>query len=143
MISIEAYRAAIGRFYGKAKKGEKRSTTVGNCVMTFSFLVIFLLIIFYGLLIEMMYTYHIYVPYLIMLLMTYSVSLVMIFVFSDSLSLIFQRNVNSKNVLMRKSVVDETLVQCRNVDTYVIDGRARQSNSDVKIYVENNQLSYM
>ena len=44
---------------------------------------------------------------------------------------------------MRKSMIDKTLVECRNVDTYVIDGRYRQSNYEIKPCVENGQMSFM
>ena len=112
MISIEAHRAAIGRFYGKTKIKDKRSVIDKKSLTFFIFIVIFLLIMFYGLLVKILYTFHITLPYL-MLLVIYSISLASICMLSDSLFMILQKKVCSKNVLMRKSMEDKSLVQFR------------------------------
>ena len=128
MVSIEAHRAAIGRYYGRFKIREKKLSPDGRYATCFALTVIFLVILCYGLLMITLYAFHTLLPHLMMLSMTYSASVAIIWLMSDTLSLVLQKNIGDTIIPMYKSKDEKTMIFCRNVDTHVFDGRTRKSS---------------
>ena len=120
MISIEAHRAAIGRFTGKARV-IKQTNTINNVQWIDTALLIFFMIllqiILYSLLVTTTLTL-IFIPYHIILLL--------IFTTANNLSNWFRKK--SKLQLMRnssppKGVKVHALIPSTYLDTFVLDGR--------------------
>ena len=133
--SVESYRAAIGRHNGKFKSRENVTAMNGKHLTLFLLKIMFISILFYALFVGIIITCRTYIPYLLALLIPNCYLLSMFCVCSDLFR--FQvENMLKKDILMRKSVTDRTLILCRNVDTYVIDGRNRQLKYRTKVYTE-------
>ena len=125
MISIEAYRSAIGRFYGKAKKSEKPTTPQSAKLASYSFITC-LLLLFYGLFIALACTQ--YFVYFLMLLVAYGYSLTILCISVDILGFRFQKMVQKERMYRKPSLPNgikahQALVHCRYLDTFVLDGR--------------------
>ena len=131
--SVEGYRAAIGRFSGKFKKKEKVASCKGLNMAFYLFIMMLISILIYALAVGIMFIYQAFIPVLIL----YGCSLSIFCFCIDLFSIQFQKMLR-KDVLMRKSLTDNTLVQFRNVDAYVIDGRIRSS---IQLCLENGRIS--
>ena len=149
MISIEAYRAAIGRFYGKSKRKDKfqtfnyfDTTFLNRFDMTFIFIMtLFLMVItpfvidiginLFSICMEYISLIKIFTP----LIMTYCYGLMVTSICTDLLAITFQKKVN-RDVLIQmspkiqntndeKTSQVEPLIQCKYIDTIILDGRHR------------------
>ena len=150
MISIEAYRAAIGRFYGKAKKKDRFQsfnnfdmTILKRLDMTFIIVMVLFLISVTPLLIVIgIESYSICMEYIACiklfcsLTLTYCYTLVVVCTCTDLLALTFQKKAN-RDVLMQKpsrmqdrkdQKAFEPLVVYKYKDTIIPDGRDMKRN---------------
>ena len=131
MTSIEAHRAAIGRFSRKAKSYSLSSALKKNQfvdVVLFLFLVTLWLITLYGLVLTIMHQYFHYITFILMVALIYSYSIWILKQTSDLLSATMENM--AKSELMRapspsKGIKDFSLTPCNYLDTYVLDGRCK------------------
>ena len=149
MVSIEAYRAAIGRFNGKAKKSSKFQTIPPTEITMFLFLMTLLLVIIYGLSIAFIFS-----GLFMNLMMTYGYILTIICFSTDLLAISFQKMAITERVFRKTSLPSgvkvHTLIRGRYLDTFVLDGRdgksdpetdERDTEIDVKLCsTENNSI---
>ena len=128
--SIESYRAAIGRFSGKARYVSQNKTfqKVGWVDVTlFLFVLTFLQLLSYVVIVTTMYAYLTEFVALMMLTITYGYSCLIVYQGSELLSRTFEK-LAKKNELMRKPSLPlgtkvRTLVPCSYLHTFVLDGR--------------------
>ena len=129
MIATEAYRSAIGRYRGKARKIDKIKYGKGIDTTLSLFLITFVPVILYGLFITTILICSDYLMYFmafLLLMLIYGYPLILICICADLLSITF-RKIVCKKVLMRKSSLDKTLIPCKNLNTHMLDGRDRTS----------------
>ena len=124
MISIEAHRAAIGRFYGKAKIQNKSVTMKGADNLTLFLLIITIILsmicYIFSIGIIMYICYDHFIPHILQLMILYGSSIYGICMYSNLLVNMFEKTMN-EHILMRESSADKTLIQCKYVDTFVLD----------------------
>ena len=152
MISIEAHRAAIGRFYGKAKIQNKSVTMKGVDNLTLFLLIITIILsmicYIFSIGIIMYICYDHFIPHILQLMILYGSSIYGICMYLNLLVTMFQKTMN-EHVLMRESSADKTLIQCKYADTFVLntsvlDGRDRKSpDVEMKFCVENGQIYFL
>ena len=140
--SVESHRAAIGRHNGKFKLREKVNRLNGKHFTLCLVKMMLVFILFYALFVGMIITCRTYIPYFLALLTINCYSLSIFCVCSDLFCIQVERTLK-KDKLMRKSITDRTLISCRNVDTYVIDGRNRQSQYKTKFSIENGNVCWV
>ena len=99
----------------------------------------FFSLMIYTLFVTMIFTCRTYIPYLLALLIVNCHSMSIFCVSLDTFCIKLEKTMK-KNILMRKSVSDKTLVQCQNVDTYVIDGRNRPLHCNTELCLENRKV---
>ena len=138
MISIEAYRAAIGRFSRKAKYSSLFSTSMRDqCVdaVHFIFLVTLWLLVLYGLVLTTMYVYFHYMISFLIVVSIYSYSFWLIKESSDILSTSVEKM--AKRCELMKAPIPSTgtkasaLVPCNYLDTFLVDGRCKYLDASV------------
>ena len=129
MISIEAYRAAIGRFSRKSRyisyTGKSEKKEWGD-VAFFIFLA-YLQVVLYGLVISTISVYFSYIMLFLTVAVTYGYSYWIVKNGCDLLCITIQKLVK-RNELMSKpappnGVKVHTLIPCNYLGTYVFDGR--------------------
>ena len=138
MISIEAHRAAIGRFSGKAKSLSLPGTLEKNQfidVVFFIFLVKLWLITLYGLVLTIVHQYFYYITFFVMVTLIYCYSMWIFKQTSDILCTTVEK-MTRINELMRapspsKAIKDSPLTPCNYLDTYVLDGRSKHLDTCV------------
>ena len=137
MISIEAYRAAIGRFSRKSKNFSQFSASKKDlCVdaILFIFLVTLWLLVAYGLVLTTMYEYYHYMLSFLMIASIYSCSFWIVKKSSDILSTTFEKM--ARYELMKaptpsKGTKVSSLVPCNYLDTFLVDGRCKYLDTSV------------
>ena len=138
MISIEAYRAAIGRFSRKANCSSLFSTSMRDqCVdaVHFIFLVTLWLLVLYGLVLTTMYEYFHYMISFLIVVSIYSYSFWLIKESSDILSTSVEK-MAKRCELMKAPIPSSgtkvsTLVPCNYLDTFLVDGRCKYLDASV------------
>ena len=123
MISIEAHRAVIGRFYGKAKIQKKSANMKGVNMRLFLFIITIILSMIcyiFSIGIIMYICYDHFIPHILQLMILYGSSIYGICMYSNLLVIMFEKTMN-EHILMRESSADKTLIQCKYVDTFVLD----------------------
>ena len=136
MTSIEAHRAAIGRFSRKAKCFSLSNTLKKNelvDVVLFMFLVTLWLVTLYGLVLTTMHQYFHYIAFFLMVTVMYSYSLWILKNTSDILCANVEKMARTE--LMRapspSGIKDFPLTPCIYLDTYVVDGRFKYLDTSV------------
>ena len=137
MRSIEAHRAAIGRFSRKAKSYSLSSALKKNevvDVICFIFLVTLWLTTLYTLVLTTMHQYLHYITFFLMVTLMYSYSLWILRKTSDRLCLTVE--IMARNELMRApspslGIKDFPLTPCNYLDTFVVDGRFKYLDTSV------------
>ena len=129
MISIEAHRASIGRFSGKAKclsatNACRKSEGIDPAL--FLFLVVIFEVVLYGLTFGAIMIFSTYIIALLMLTLTYGYSFWILKQISDILSMITPKI--AKTELMTVSSLPNVirarpLIQCSYLDMPVLEGR--------------------
>ena len=148
MISIEAHRAAIGRFYGKAKIKNKFQSIDGVDILI---IIIFLLIVslVYGAFIGFIYMSFdlCFYSYFLPLVLTYCSSISIICMYTDILAITFQKTMCREKIIMKPfcfktmKSIKRPLDTCKYVDTFMLDGRDTiYSDVEAKIIVEDGQI---
>ena len=129
MISVEAYRAAIGRFSRKASYISCYSASKERKWIDIVFFIFlsFLQVLLYGLVVTTLIAYFSYIMLFLMLSIIYGYSYFIVKTSSDMLCTTIQR-ITKRNELMCKpappiGVKGHTLIPCNYLDTYVFDGR--------------------
>ena len=138
MTSIEAHRAAIGRFSRKAKSYSLSSTSKKNefvDFLLFLFLVTLWLMTLYGLVLTIMHHYFDYITFFVMVTLVYLYSLFIVKKTSDNLCATVEI-MGRRNELMRapspsKGIKDFSLTPCNYLDTFVFDGRCKYLDASV------------
>ena len=98
MISIEAYRSAIGRFYGKAKKIDKPKAIQTSELVCFLFKLFLLMILF----LAFAYSeFFVYVTMVLVLLMAYGYCLTTCCITMDLLASSFQKAALREKMFMK------------------------------------------
>ena len=131
MISIEAHRAAIGRFCRKFKHTSLTSvsnTKLWNEIMILMFLIV-LISALYALLVTSMYIYYDFIVSFLMVVLLYAHSYWTLKTSSDILCDSVQK-MAKRTELMRNPIPlngDKVppLIPCNYLDTYVFDGRCQ------------------
>ena len=139
MVSIEAHRAAIGRFSRKTKSYSLSSALKKNeCIdiVLLLFLVTLWLITLYGLVLTTMHQCFHYINFFLMITLMYSYSLWILKKTSDFLCITVEK-ISRRNELMRvpipsKGIKDFPLTPCNYLDTYVLDGRSKYLDTSVR-----------
>ena len=127
MISNEAYCSAIGRFYGKMKKTEKPKTSLPS-ELTSSLFQMVLLLVLYGLLIAFSCAEcFVYFIMLFNLFVAYGYFLT-IFGIAMDLVVSFQKTLIREKMFRKPFLPNgikahQSLIHCRYLDTFVLDGR--------------------
>ena len=138
MMTIEAHRAAIGRFSRKAKTCSLSSALKKNQVvdfLIFMFLVTLWLITLYYLVLTTMHQYFVQITFFLMVTLMYSYSMWIFKQSSDILCATIEKMAR-KNELMRlsspsKGIKDFALTPCNYLDTFVVDGRCKYLHTAV------------
>ena len=138
MLSIEAHRAAIGRFSRKAKFYSRSSALKkSECieVTLFMFLVTLWLVTLYGLVLSTMHQYFHYISFFLMVALIYSYSLWILKKTSEILCATVEKTAR-RDELMRapspsKGIKVFSLVPCNYLDTFVVDGRSKYLDTSV------------
>ena len=138
MISIEAYRAAIGRFSRKAKYSSLSSTSKKDqCVdvLVFIFLVTLWLLVLYGLVLTTMYEYFHYMILFLIVVSIYTYSFWIIMKCSDILSTTHEKMAKRCELMKSPRPSQGTkvfsLVPCNYLDTFLVDGRCKYLDASV------------
>ena len=130
--SIESYRAAIGRYSGRAKYISKKSNMqkVPWTDMLILFLVVLLLVILYATVIALMYSCFYYFMTLCFLTLMYGYSYLILYQGSELMSMslhkIVKRNELKRKPSLPKGFKVATLIPCNYLDTLVLDGRCKR-----------------
>ena len=132
MISIEAYRAAIGRFSGKVRcilpaNAYKKTEWVDS--MLFIVLLTVIQIVLYGSFLATLYVYFAHFMRLFAVIIAYSYSFWTVKHGSDILCASFQK-IARRNELMRnpsppKGIRAGPLIPCNYLDTFMLGGRCK------------------
>ena len=132
MISIEAYRASIGRFSGKAKylsQAKACQSLKGIDPALLLFLVMLLEVLLYGLTFMTMIVCFSYITALLMLIVAYGYSLWIVKCCSELLSLTVQKVVKNTELMGDPSRPDgikvHPLIPCSYLDNIVPHGSCR------------------
>ena len=132
MISIEAYRASIGRFSGKAKylsQAKACQSLKGIDPALLLFLVMLLEVLLYGLIFMTMIVCFSYITALLMLIVAYGYSLWIVKCCSELLSLTVQKVVKNTELMGDPSRPDgikvHPLIPCSYLDNIVLHGSCR------------------
>ena len=126
MISIEAYRATVGRFRGKSTKSNKMNANQSTEVPMFLFVMTLMLLLFYGIVILCaIFFFYYMVPLILVAMYGYTLS---IFCVSTDLLGITVIKMGKRDELMRKpspskGIKDHSLIPYNYLNTYVFDGR--------------------
>ena len=115
MISIEAYRSAIGRFYGKAKKKERcnqpfmgiTTSILKEYDWTLLFMMLYLITVVLNVELNIdLYWYCMevmkYIGAVLFIIMIYCYPLMVVCISTDLLALTFQKEVSRKNAKITK-----------------------------------------
>ena len=135
MISIEAYRACIGRFSGKARF-ISQSTAFKKVELhnsTFVLLLMLLQLVIYGLVVLTIYLFYIYWIALMLLSVTYGYSYWIIKQGSEMLWITFHK-IAKRRELMRKPslpIKGQPLIPGNYLNTFVFDGRCNDLSASV------------
>ena len=149
MISIEAHRAAIGRFYGKAKKVSRQQTIKHNHMGFHLFLASFLILIFYAVFMAFICSdMFIYFIFILLLAVSYGYPLIVICMCTDLLATSFIKTVRKDRLMAKPSLpnrpkVARTLVCCSILETFVLDGRdgrCNQQSTMLDIDIEERKI---
>ena len=137
MISIEAYRSAIGRFYGKARKIDKAKTFQPSELIWFLFWMFLLLLVLCAFSFTELFIHFIMV---IVLMMAYGYCLTIFCITMDLVAHSFQNSVHRQRVFrkLRPSLPDgikplSALIPCCYLDTFVLDGRDGNPGTESKL----------
>ena len=128
MISNEAYRSAIGRFYGKMKKTDKPKTSLPS-ELTSSLFQMVVLLVLYGLMIAFSCTEcFVYFIMLFILFMAYGYCLTIFGITMDLVAVSFQKMTIREKMFRKPSLPNgikahQPLIHWRYLDTFVLDGR--------------------
>ena len=142
MISIEAHRAAIGRFSGRARKTNNKNIHNNGKWVNMALLLFFMMflpVILYGLFVMTTYVFSDFLLFFVPFLLTYGNLILIIGLCSDLVAIKVEKI--NRSVLMRKPSLPkgievrtlipccylDTFVQidcrCKYLDTFVLDGR--------------------
>ena len=109
MISIEAYRSSIGRYYGRSKvNGKKCASVKGTEITLFLLIMTYILLFCYGLFVKIVgicYIHSEFIPFIHIYGLTISIICMCLDVFANWFTMTM-----NKESLMREN--DETLYQC-------------------------------
>ena len=139
MISIEAHRAAIGRFSRKAMSFSLISSAMKKTecpdILLFMYLVTLWLMTLYTLVLTAMYEYYHYIIFFVMVASMYSYSLWIVKRTCDIFCATVEKMAR-RNDLMRASIPSKgikvfPLIPCNYLDTYVFDGRCKNLDTSV------------
>ena len=142
MISIEAYRSAIGRFYGKAKKTDKPKTFQTSGIAWILFEMVLLLLL-YGIFIAFpCIRFFIHFIMFLVLFISYAYCLTFVCIAMDLISLGFEKMAHGSKVFRKPSLPNgikahQALVYCRYLDTFVLDGRDWKTGTESMLFESN------
>jgi O-acetyl-ADP-ribose deacetylase (regulator of RNase III) len=128
MISIEAYRAAIGRFHCKTVKKD-RSQMMTSSEINLLLLITILSLLIYGLFIVFSCTdFFMYFLLLLIVILTHGYVLLIISISSDLLAMSFEKHAIKERLFRKTSLANgvkahQALIHCKYLDTIVLDGR--------------------
>ena len=120
MISIEAYRSAIGRFYGKAKKIDKPKACLSSELARFLFKLFLLMILF----LAFAYSeFFVYVTMVLVLLMAYGYCLTTCCITMDLLASSFQKAAVREKMFMTSPLQSSIVNSAVETNGYNFDSR--------------------
>ena len=137
MISIEAYRSAIGRFYGKARKIDKPKTFQPSELIWFLFWMFLVLLVLCAFSFTELFIHLIMV---VVLIMAYGYCLTIFCITMDLVAHSFQNSVHRQRVFRKpKPSLPggikplSALIPCCYLDTFVLDGRDGNPGTESKL----------